>query len=103
MKEIPENRLPFALHVAAKSTELDNIKIIPINKDMGVRHSAFVLKIGNWEKRLVNKCAKVINDDIEQSLIRNPEAMFYVYIIGESKNMEGSIFIAQADMHYDIK
>ena len=60
-KNYDSKSLPFALNVTAKATGLDNIKIVPVNEDTGVRRSEYVLKMGNWEKRLVDKCVKSIN------------------------------------------
>jgi hypothetical protein len=92
------DNLPVSLQIAAGATELDNIKIIPVDKNPGIRHTISTFKIGKWEKRLISKSVNFINDDIKKSLKSNEK--FYVYCLG---NIRKNMFFVNLDLLYDIK
>jgi hypothetical protein len=97
---ISQSAVPYTLQIAKATTKLDDIEIIPVNKDIVIRKSITVLKIGDWEKRLIYKCASYINKDIKHKLIEDPENKFYVYTLGEHK--ENKLFI-ELYLRYTIR
>jgi len=93
--------LPVAIKLAAKSTSLDKIKIIPVNYEIGVRHTKKTLIFYGWKDRLINKMVKTINNDIDVSIEKDKNLKFYVYIMG--KVYRKNIIFMCLDSHYEIK
>ena len=83
--------LPYPLRIAAGATQLDKVKIVPINYRISVRKTVFVLKHGNWQDRLVNKAVDVLNEDIRVMLIGHKNLEFHVWKIADVK--ENPIFV----------
>ena len=98
------------MRIAAYSTELSNIKIIPITDKPKIKHRLWTFKIGNWEERLINSGVKKVNKDIKKSLNYNKKCSFYVYTLcamGGIKNYfnykdKKNLFVFM-DMYYYIK
>ena len=95
------DNLPIAIKLAAKSTSLDKIKIIPVNYETGVRHTEKTLNFFGWENRLINKMVKTINNDIDVSVGIDENLKFYVYMMG--KVYRKNIIFMCLDSHYEIK
>jgi hypothetical protein len=95
-----ENSLPYALHIAAGATQIDNIKVIPTNEYMPLRKSVFIWKSKDWEKKLIDACVKALNEDIKVSLIDKKSPSLYVYALGHLKH--NNKLFAMMGMHYDI-
>lgn len=98
MKE--DNTLPFAIKLAGKTIALDNIKIISTEYYIPVRKSIGTLKIGDWEKRLLNKSILFISNDIKKSLAKNKDCKLYIYIFGYIKP---KLLYATVELSYEIK
>jgi len=96
--------LPSALQLAALCTSIDNIQVVLMHEYFfkHTRYTVSVLKSGNWEKRLLKRCARVINMDIDNSLKKNPNVVFYVYAF-TSNYYRKNIFFMCVDLGYDIK
>lgn len=92
--------LPIALQIVAKATQIDNIKVVPIDRYDGNHVNVTVVKIGNWKKRLLNKAVDFLNLDIAFGVSVSEDPILYVYSMGELK--EGRIF-ATIIMKYTIK
>jgi len=95
------NHLPFSMELAAKSTSLDKIKIIPVNYETGIRHTKKTLIFYGWKERLINKMVKTINKDIDDSIEKDKNLKFYVYIMG--KVYRKNIIFMCLESHYEIK
>jgi len=93
----------MTLTIAARATYLDFVKKVePVNYYIKPRHTVSVLKVNNWEERLIDKCAKTINDDIALSLCNNKDVVFYVYILANNIRTK-NLFYVCVDLHYDLK
>jgi hypothetical protein len=90
------------MHVAALSTELDNIKIIPVTEETGKRFTISTLKVRSWYDCLVNKSVKAVNKDIKESLKKNTDLIFYPFYLGRPFYRKYLIFICTY-LHYTIK
>ena len=95
------DELPIALKLAAKSISLDKIKIIPVDYETGVRHTTKTLIFFGWKNRLINKCVDKINTDIDNSIDKDKNLKFYVYMMG--KVYRKNIIFMCLDSHYEIK
>lgn len=95
-----ESQLPISLAVAAKTTELDNIKIVSINYNPYRTQTVSVLRIGNIKRRLINKLVKLINKDIKKEIKKKPNATFYVYMMATSIYSKG--LFSYLDTNYKI-
>jgi len=100
-----KDRLPFPLRVAAQATELDNIKILPVNEDTGVRHIVTTLNLPGWEKRLLKKTVKVINKDIRDSIngldsVKRKKLTIFVYLLGGK--FEKKFPLIYTELKYEI-
>ena len=95
------NDLPRSIAIAIKAINLDNIKIVPVDTDTGIKHSISVFNIFRSEKRLIQKAANIVNADIKAALAKNKDSVFYVYMVADIcyKNL----FVTKLNMHYDIK
>lgn len=92
--------LPYSLQIAAGATELDNIKIVPVNYFIEPYRTLSVLPFFNHEQRLIKKCIKKLNDDIKKQLKINENSIIYVYCL--CKFVERGFFVC-AEMSYEIK
>lgn len=95
------DELPVAIKLAAKSTSLDKIKIIPVNYETGIRYTKKTLNFYGWRDRLINKMVKTINNDIDVSIKNGKNLKFYVYKMG--KVYRKNIIFMCLDSHYEIK
>ena len=102
MKKDRYDNLGFALRVAAMSVELDNVKITPVSYDIGVRQTIKTLKIGDWQKRLLEKSSKILNKDIRNTLDKSDskKVTFNVYVLGGLFYRKG-LYIC-TDLKYEL-
>jgi hypothetical protein len=89
------NQLPFSMAVAAKATELDNIKVIVVNEPIDTHWAVGIYpdEVENYEAVLIEKLASIINENIKEALEKNPDAKLYVYILGQIVK-DGNLMIA---------
>lgn len=97
-----DSQLPYALQLAAGATQLDNIKIEIVDHVIPTQKTFFFLKIGNWEKRMTDRCVAQINEAIRSGLIRYKNPKFYVTKRGLIIVRQNLIF-AMVNLHYNIK
>lgn len=95
-----DNSTPYAIVVAAKATELDNIKIVPIDDPCKTAHKLVALKIFNFKNRLIRRAVKRLNNDIREALERNPDSVLYVYALAYHEFHD---FTVHLHMEYEIK
>lgn len=102
MKKDRYNNLGFAMHLAAISVELDNVKITPVSYDTGVRQTIKTLKIGHWQTRLLEKSSKKLNKDIRITLDKSESknVIFNVYVLGGGFYRKG-LYIC-TDLKYEL-
>ena len=92
----PENnQLPFSMAVAAKATELDNIKVVVVSEPISTHWAVGIYPddVKDYESMLVEKLASIINENIKEALIKNPDVKLYVYILGQIVK-DGNMMIA---------
>ncbi|MCK9445449.1 hypothetical protein M0Q50_00980 [bacterium] len=92
--------LPYGLQIAAGATELDNIKIVPVNDWIKLYRTLSVLPFFNHEERLIKKCIKKLNNDIKKQVKINRKSTIYVYCL--CKIVERGFFVC-AEMSYEIR
>ena len=97
-----KSRLAMAIAVAAKATGLDNIKIVPVLEDTGIRHVVNTSNTPGWRDRIIGKAARIINNDIKLSLENNRDSVFYVYAICMDVPA-GNPLLRRVELHYDIR
>jgi len=95
--------VPLAISIAAKCVALDKVKIV--TEEYGTGSHAYnpdirVLRIGNWNKRLVKKSVKHLTERIDQFCnMSTKKPLFYPWLLGNIRK-EG-IWVYN-DMKYDI-
>ena len=96
-----DSQLPYALRLAAGATQLDNIKVEIVDA-IPAKKTFFFLKIGKWEKRMIDYCISKLNEDIQNSLIHYDNPKFYTPDRGLIIVRQNPIF-AIINLHYKIK
>ena len=109
------SQLPFALRVAAITTELDHIKIIPTSVKQKTHWFILIrpviYKNGNklvvdftispeFEDLAIVNASEKLNREIKLALQKNKNSIFYPYIIF---NIHHFIFFSFVIMNYKIK
>lgn len=92
--------LPFALHVAAKTVAIDNIKVNPTNEKQK-DHLIWTFKFGDWENRLINLSVKKLTSDINEHLNNNKDSIFYPYQLGGKYS--SFLFFVSTKLNYKIE
>ncbi|MCK9574757.1 MAG: hypothetical protein WC979_03125 [Candidatus Pacearchaeota archaeon] len=95
-----ESSLPFAMRIAAITTELDNIHIESATSFVGIKRLCIVCSYGEWEERLIAKCSKVLTKDIKKAKSKNPNAKLILYKLCEVVDHE---FFNVAEMSYKFE
>ena len=69
------SNLPMSIHIAAKSTSLDNIKIIPVDVVQWQHIKHYNNRVGSkvrvWfpsDDKIVGQCSQVLNLDIDDAI-----------------------------------
>jgi len=95
-----ESTLPYAITIAAKATEIDNIKVIPVNSECGIAQSFWAFRIFNYKKRLVRRAVRNLNRDIRKALKKDPNVKLYIYALAYHEYYDYTIHL---HMDYKIK
>lgn len=95
--------LPIAMQIAARTENLDNIRVEPVNYYTGIRKRIYTLHVPCWEKKLIDKSIESINNDITKSLEINREAVFYVYALAGYGFRSKFFVLKSIDLMYEIR
>ena len=99
-----ENKhLPLALRIAARTTELDNIETSTSLDKLPIRCSIYTPNIDGWADQLMNRSCKHLNKEIEQELITNPNAVFYISPDESAEVTNESSDYVAIHLRYDIR